>query len=196
MKLNEKLREFRIKSNLTQRELAKKLGISIPTLQKYEYGTLKLKSEIIVKICKVFDIGINDFLDKIILSDNEKMELDFIESMLEIDDERIKDNMDNVNFVLDNALLNLENRQKYLLYFLANNKNAEFHIPKNKKTLEIHFFSNMLKSEAATVIRSEDLEILLNLLYNNIELLFHNFLNLANIDLFYRALKDDEDNNY
>lgn len=54
----------------------------------------------------------------------------------------------------------------------------------------------MLKSEAATVIRSEDLEILLNLLDNNIELLFHNFLNFANIDLFSRALKDNEDNNY
>ena len=62
MKLSKKIKQLRIDNNMTQRELAQKLGISIPTLQKYEYGTLRLKNEIIIKICDIFNISINNFL--------------------------------------------------------------------------------------------------------------------------------------
>lgn len=63
MKLSKKIKQLRIDNNMTQRELAQKLGISIPTLQKYEYGTLRLKNEIIIKICDIFNISINNFLE-------------------------------------------------------------------------------------------------------------------------------------
>ena len=56
MKLNEKIKQLRIDNNITQRELAQKLGVSIPTLQKYEYGTLKIKSEILIKMKKILRI--------------------------------------------------------------------------------------------------------------------------------------------
>ena len=61
MKINEKLKDLRLKNNMTQRELAEKLGISIPTLQKYEYGTLKIKNEVILSLCDIFDISPDDF---------------------------------------------------------------------------------------------------------------------------------------
>lgn len=67
MKLNEKIKQLRIDNNITQRELAQKLGVSIPTLQKYEYGTLKIKSEILIKMCDIFRIELNEltkFLEK------------------------------------------------------------------------------------------------------------------------------------
>lgn len=67
MKLNEKIKQLRIDNNITQRELAQKLGVSIPTLQKYEYGTLKIKSEILIKMCGIFQIELNEltkFLEK------------------------------------------------------------------------------------------------------------------------------------
>ena len=67
MKLNEKIKQLRIDNNITQRELAQKLGVSIPTLQKYEYGTLKIKSEIWIKMCDMFQIEITEltkFLEK------------------------------------------------------------------------------------------------------------------------------------
>ena len=67
MKLNEKIKQLRIDNNITQRELAQKLGVSIPTLQKYEYGTLKIKSEILIKMCDIFQIELNEltkFLEK------------------------------------------------------------------------------------------------------------------------------------
>lgn len=64
MKLNEKIKQLRIDNNITQRELAQKLGVSIPTLQKYEYGTLKIKSEILIKMCDIFQIELNEKLTK------------------------------------------------------------------------------------------------------------------------------------
>lgn len=63
MKLNEKLKKLRIENKITQRELANKLGISIPTLQKYEYGTLKIKNEIILALCEIFKISPNVFFN-------------------------------------------------------------------------------------------------------------------------------------
>ena len=63
MKLNEKLKKLRIENKMTQRELANKLGISIPTLQKYEYGTLKIKNDIILALCEIFKISPNVFLN-------------------------------------------------------------------------------------------------------------------------------------
>ena len=63
MKLNEKLKKLRIENKMTQRELANKLGISIPTLQKYEYGTLKIKNEIILALCEIFKISPNVFFN-------------------------------------------------------------------------------------------------------------------------------------
>ena len=62
MKLSEKVKQLRVNNNMTQRELAQKLGVSIPTLQKYEYGTLRLRNEMIIKICNIFNISINNFL--------------------------------------------------------------------------------------------------------------------------------------
>lgn len=176
MKLNERLKQLRLDNHMTQKELANKLGISIPTLQKYEYGTLNLKREIIIKICKVFDIEVNTFFDNSKLSDDEKTELDFINLILKTDHKQAKDNMNNINFILDNARLNFKNWEKYLLYVLANNQNIKFSIEKNKKVLEINFYSDMLNSEAKTFITSENLKILLNMLDKNIQLALYNFL--------------------
>ena len=58
-----KLKKLRIENKMTQRELANKLGISIPTLQKYEYGTLKIKNEIILALCEIFKISPNVFFN-------------------------------------------------------------------------------------------------------------------------------------
>ena len=121
------------------------------------------------------------------------MELDFVESILETNNENIKENMEIVNFILDNALLNLENRQKYLLYFLANNSDISFYIPKNKETLEINFYTTMFNREEVALIKSEDLEILLDMLDKNIELALCNFLNLANLNLLSRALENNNE---
>ena len=85
MKLNEKIKQLRIDNNITQRELAQKLGVSIPTLQKYEYGTLKIKSEILIKMCDIFQIELNEltkFLEKEDFKNFEREKKNYQNSLL------------------------------------------------------------------------------------------------------------------
>ena len=100
MKLNEKLKNLRIENKMTQRELANKLGISIPTLQKYEYGTLNIKNNIILSLCDIFNISVDDFLNE-----KRQNEMDILEEM---------DDLEKKEFRRNKALLAIEKVKKKL----------------------------------------------------------------------------------
>ena len=100
MKLNEKLKNLRIENKMTQRELANKLGISIPTLQKYEYGTLNIKNEIILSLCDIFNISVDDFLNE-----KRQNEMDILKEM---------DDLEKEEFRRNKALLTIEKVKKKL----------------------------------------------------------------------------------
>ena len=72
MRINEKIKELRKKNNLTQKEMAKKLGVSLSSLQKYEYGDFYPSAEVIRKIIDFFKITLNDFLDVNDITNEEK----------------------------------------------------------------------------------------------------------------------------
>lgn len=176
MKLNEKLKKLRLENGMTQKELANKLGVSVPSLQKYEYGTLNLKSDIIIKICEIFEIEPKNFLWRIRLTGKEKAEFSFAKLLFGSNDKRIKENVKNINFILEDYK-NLK-KSKYLLYFLASNTNVDLRIIKNERALEINFLSSVLKSEETVKIKIDDLESLLNILNSNIDLTLCNFIKL------------------
>ena len=100
MKLNEKLKNLRIENKMTQRELANKLGISISTLQKYEYGTLNIKNEIILSLCDIFNISVDDFLNE-----KRQNEMDILKEM---------DDLEKEEFRRNKALLTIEKVKKKL----------------------------------------------------------------------------------
>ena len=57
MKFGEKLRSLRIQNHLTQSDLAKKLGVSLRTLQNYEAGKIYPKqTEIYARIASLFSV--------------------------------------------------------------------------------------------------------------------------------------------
>ena len=58
MKLNEMIKLLRNDANLTQKEMAKKLGVSLSSLQKYEYGDFKPSSDILKKMSEVFKVPV------------------------------------------------------------------------------------------------------------------------------------------
>ena len=53
----ERLRELRCEKGLTQKQLAEKLNISQKSLSKYERESLDLSTELIVRICRHFQVS-------------------------------------------------------------------------------------------------------------------------------------------
>lgn len=53
----ERLRELRCEKGLTQKQLAEKLNISQKSLSKYEGESLDLSTELIVRICRYFQVS-------------------------------------------------------------------------------------------------------------------------------------------
>ena len=56
----EKLREYRNKSKLTQKELAERLGVNFTTLSKYETNATFPKYEILIEIPKILGITLDE----------------------------------------------------------------------------------------------------------------------------------------
>ena len=56
LQIGDIIKNLRIKNGYTQKELAKKLGIQLTTMQKYESGTIKnVKLETLQKLCQIFE---------------------------------------------------------------------------------------------------------------------------------------------
>lgn len=66
MTVGEKIKQARKIKKLTQAEFAKKLDVSVPTLQRYENGVTELKPSTINKIAEALEVDIN-----VLLSDDE-----------------------------------------------------------------------------------------------------------------------------
>lgn len=69
MLFNERLKEIRIKKNLTQEEFAKLLNISPSSISLYETGNREPSLSTLVNIAKILDVSTDYLLG---LSDSEK----------------------------------------------------------------------------------------------------------------------------
>lgn len=75
MEFNEKLKELRIKSKLTQEELAEQLHISRQSISKWEQGINEPNIEMLKKLSDIFGVTLNELLeteDKIEMTKKEK----------------------------------------------------------------------------------------------------------------------------
>lgn len=55
----ERLLELRNQYNLTQQQMAEKLGITQPAYIRYENGTAEPKQAVLIKIADIFDVTID-----------------------------------------------------------------------------------------------------------------------------------------
>ncbi|MBQ7467093.1 MAG: helix-turn-helix transcriptional regulator [Clostridia bacterium] len=60
----EKLYELRKQSNLTQQQVAKKLGITQPSYIRYEIGNSEPTLENLVKLADLFDVSVDYLLGR------------------------------------------------------------------------------------------------------------------------------------
>ncbi len=59
--IGQRIKEYRIQANLTQREVSEKLGIVLQQYQTYESGRYELDYKKLTEICKILDVSA-DFL--------------------------------------------------------------------------------------------------------------------------------------
>ncbi len=56
------LKELRIEKGLTQKELAKKLSVTVPTLSHWECGYQEPSFKDLISLCKFFEVSADYFL--------------------------------------------------------------------------------------------------------------------------------------
>ena len=103
--LNIRIKEQRLKNNLTLLEVANKLGIKEATMQRYESGVIKnISHETILKLAQIFDctpsylMGWEDVKTEIPAGDDRDSEI--VRMFSELTDEEKKSVLDYIAFVL------------------------------------------------------------------------------------------------
>ena len=71
--VGEKIREYRKKNNMTQKELGKKIGVKNNTISAYERGAISPEQDMLFELSKVFNISISDLFPQ---KENATDELD------------------------------------------------------------------------------------------------------------------------
>ncbi len=57
--LNERIKNLRLSHNLTQKQLADVLSISMLSMQRFEYGTRRPSLDTIITLANYFDVSID-----------------------------------------------------------------------------------------------------------------------------------------
>lgn len=60
MKISNNIKKYRKDKNMTQKQLAEKAGLSIASIQGYEQGKYKPKTEQLKKLAKALDVSVSD----------------------------------------------------------------------------------------------------------------------------------------
>ena len=68
--LNERIKELRLSHNLTQKQLADILSISILSMQRFEYGTRRPSLDTLILLANYFNVSLDYLVGR---SDNPKM---------------------------------------------------------------------------------------------------------------------------
>ena len=144
MKINEKIKELRKNNNLTQKEMAKKLGVSLSSLQKYEYGDFYPSIEVIKNIVDLFNITLSDFLDVSDITNEEKEVINWnIKRSRELEKEfenDIEENARNIEILLEDKEIDLGYSD---IIWQMSMMNFYFRVNTEKKEINIEFYNDL-----------------------------------------------------
>ena len=144
MKINEKIKELRKNNNLTQKEMAKKLGVSLSSLQKYEYGDFYPSIEVIKNIVDLFNITLSDFLDVSDITNEEKEVINWnIKRSRELEKEfenDIEENTRNIEILLEDKEIDLGYSD---IIWRMSMMNFYFRVNTERKEINIEFYNDL-----------------------------------------------------
>jgi transcriptional regulator with XRE-family HTH domain len=87
MEFKEKLKQVRKEHNITQEELAEKLGVSRQAVSKWESGGAYPDTDKLIQICKMFDTSLDELIGNSEVSNkNESKKITFMEAINEVID--------------------------------------------------------------------------------------------------------------
>lgn len=196
MKLNEKIKEIRIKNNLTQKEFAQKIGVSLSSLQKYEYGDFYPNPEIVKKIINLFNVSLKDVdnFTEISLKEIDNFKKNITNEVLnQIKNQRHKewinkknienDNLKEIKKIIDsyNSQSNITNDEinniEQKIFELLAYTGCSFLFNEKTQNITINFIKYDMNLNIKISIN--DLLLILDLLFSNFKNVFTDFLYLT-----------------
>lgn len=196
MKLNEKIKEIRIKNNLTQKEFAQKIGVSLSSLQKYEYGDFYPNPEIVKKIINLFNVSLKDVdnFTEISLKEIDNFKKNIANEVLnQIKNQRHKewinkknienDNLKEIKKIIDsyNSQSNITNDEinniEQKIFELLAYTGCSFLFNEKTQNITINFIKYDMNLNIKISIN--DLLLILDLLFSNFKNVFTDFLYLT-----------------
>lgn len=120
------IKEYRQKKKWTQKELAEKLNVALPTIKRYEGGSLAVPKNKIVKLFEILDMQLDDLRD---IYPNEKdliIELEEIKKNRDAKDkiEALRGFLKCLGYEIGN-LGSLIPNKPFISYFRDSNKNID-----------------------------------------------------------------------
>jgi transcriptional regulator with XRE-family HTH domain len=107
--IGNKIIQLRKQNNLSQSDLAKKIGASRTIVGNYERNSNMPSIEILLKIAKVFNVSVDYLIGEGKLSSYDKEVLKRIEDIEQLDQETRK----NLFFLIDNVIQNFKTKQAF-----------------------------------------------------------------------------------
>lgn len=177
---NEILRKLRLKNNLSQKELAQKLNISLSTYSKYEQGLNNPTYENLFKISNFFKLSVGSFLKENIEDEKEIM---YFENYLKENFPKTFD-IENelkeiIAYIRHSKNIKLTNIQRAILEILIYSNYDFFYCIENEK--EIFKISDKSSDNIlfSNDITTENLLKILELLHYDLVMSFRNYLELV-----------------
>ena len=109
LNIGEKIIQLRKQSNLSQSDLAKKIGASRTIVGNYERNTNTPSIEILLKIAKTFNVSVDYLIGEAQLSSYDKEVLKRIEDIEHLDE----DTRSKLFFLIDNVIQNFKTKQAF-----------------------------------------------------------------------------------
>ena len=107
--VGKRIRYYRRKAKMTQRELGEKLGVKNNTVSDYEYGKISPEQNILFAISRVFDIRVDDLFPK------RKNVTDELERALKMTDEMSLKDVELLNTLIEKTLsMDEQEREKFV----------------------------------------------------------------------------------